>query len=37
MEVFMDEFPKYRGAFDLCLESLTKVVLRSEEVNLALI
>jgi len=36
MEVFMDDFSVYRGTFDLCLENLTKVLHRCEEVNLVL-
>jgi len=36
MEVFMDEFLLYGGTFDLCLENLTKIIHRCEEVNLVL-
>ena len=36
MEVFMDDFSVYGGTFDLCLENLTKVLRRCEEVNLVL-
>jgi len=36
MEVFMDDFSIYGGTFDLCLENLTKVLHRCEEVNLVL-
>ena len=36
MEVFMDDFSVYGGTFDLCLENLTKVLHRCEEVNLVL-
>jgi len=36
MEVFMDDISVYGGTFDLCLDSLTKVLHRCEEVNLVL-
>ena len=36
MEVFMDDFLIYGGTFDLCLDNLTKVLHRCEEVNLVL-
>ena len=36
MKVFMDDFSVYGGTFDLCLENLTKVLRRCEEVNLVL-
>jgi len=36
MEVFMDDFSVYGGTFDLCLENLTNVLCRCEEVNLVL-
>jgi len=36
MEVFIDEFTIYGGTFGLCLDNLTKVLYRSEEVNLVL-
>jgi len=36
MEVFMDDFSVYGGTFDLCLENLSKVLCRYEEVNLVL-
>jgi len=35
-EVFMDDFSVYEGTFDLCLENLTKVLRRCEEINLVL-
>ena len=36
VEVFMDDFSIYRGTFDLCIENLTKVLYKCEEVNLVL-
>jgi len=36
MEVFMDDFSIYGGTFDNCLQNLTKVLRRCEEVNLVL-
>jgi len=36
MEVFMDDFSVYGGTFALCLENLTRVLHRCEEVNLVL-
>ena len=36
MEVFIDDFSVHGGTFDLCLENLTKVFCRCEEVNLVL-
>jgi len=36
MEVFIDDFSIYEGTFDLCLQNLTKVLHRCEEVNLVL-
>ena len=36
MEVFMDDFSVYGGTFDLCLENLSNVLHRCEEVNLVL-
>jgi len=36
MEVFMDDFSFCAGTFDLCLDNLTKVLHRCEEVNLVL-
>jgi len=36
MDVFMDDFFVYGGTFALCLENLTKVLHRCEEVNLVL-
>ena len=36
MEVFRDDISAYGGTFDLCLENLTKVLYRCEEVNLVL-
>jgi len=36
MEVFMDDFSVYECTFDLCLENLTKVLRRCEEINLVL-
>jgi len=36
MGVFMDDFSVYGGTFDLCLENLSKVLCRCEEVNLVL-
>jgi len=36
MEVFMDAFLIYVGAFDLCLDNLAKVLRRCKEVNLVL-
>jgi len=36
MEVFMDDFSVYGGTFDHCLQNLTTVLRRCEEVNLIL-
>jgi len=36
MAIFMDDLSVYRGTFDLHLDSLAKVLLRCEEVNLVL-
>jgi len=36
MEVFTDDFSVYGGTFDICLQNLTKVLHRCEEVNLVL-
>jgi len=36
MEVFMDKFSVYGDTFDICLQNLTKVLCRCEEVNLVL-
>jgi len=36
MEVFIDDFSVYGSTFDNCLQNLTKVLHRCEEVNLVL-
>ena len=36
MEVFMDDFSVYGSSFDDCLNNLSKVLQRCEEVNLVL-
>ena len=36
VEHIMDDFSVYRVTFDLCLDNLTKVLHRYEEVNLVL-
>jgi len=36
MELFMDDFSIYEGTSDLCLENLTKVLCRCEEVHFVL-
>ena len=36
MEVFMDDFSVYRSSFDDCLNNLSRVLQRCEEVNLVL-
>ena len=36
MEVFIDDFFIYGGTFHLCLENLSKVLHRCEEVNVLL-
>ena len=36
MEVFMDDFSVYGSSFDNCLNNLSRVLQRCEEVNLVL-
>ena len=36
VELFIDDFSIYRSTFHLCLNNLTKVLYRYEEVNLIL-
>ena len=36
MEVFMDDFSIYGSSFDACLDNLTKVLQRCEEINLVI-
>ena len=36
MEVFMDDFSVYGSSFDDCLNNLSRVLQRCEEVNLVL-
>ena len=36
MEVFMDDFSVYGSSFDACLNNLSKVLQRCEEINLVL-